>query len=175
MQTNRTAAVLLAVALGLATAACGSSDSDGAASTTTAPAKTTTTAKDADTGGGGTASPEKAAFLEAADKICKESTDKINAETEGLDAEEFDDAAFEAFLKKAAQESIKQITAVRAIGFPADDADELDAAFTTFEEAFAKVVADPSKTLDYTSTPEFEKASTFLTDYGFEECGGAGE
>lgn len=173
MQTNRLASLALAVALGLATVACGSSDSDGAASTTTAPDKTTTTEADA-TGGDDTAdSPEKAAFLAAADKICKESTDKINETSSELDSQEdFDDAAFEAFLKMAAEESSKQIAAVRALGFPEADADELDAAFTTFEEAFAKVAADPGNTLELTGTPEFDEASTFLTEYGFEECGG---
>ena len=173
MQTNRLAALILTAALCLGTAACGSSDGDDAASTTTEAAETTTTtAGDDDAGDDGT-SPEKAAFLEAADKICKESTDKINETSSELDSQEdFDDAAFEAFLKMAAQESTKQIAAVRALGFPEDDADELDAAFTTFEEAFAKVADDPANTLEYTGTPEFDEASTFLTEYGFEECGG---
>jgi Flp pilus assembly protein TadD len=175
MQTNRFAALVLTAALCLGTAACGSSDGDDAATTTTEAAEATTTTATGDDTGDEDASPEKAAFLEAADKICKESTDAINEQTAGLESQDLDDAAFEEFLQMAAEESTKQITAVRELGFPEADSEELDAAFTVFEEAFAKVAEDPANTLEYTSTPEFQEASTFLTDYGFEECGGSGE
>lgn len=177
MQTNRLASIVLTVALGLATVACGGSDSEGASGTTTAPPKTTsTTGSDASEPGDGANSPEKEAFLAAADKICKESTDKVNEASAELDTqEEIDDATFEAFLKMAAEESSKQIAAVRDLGFPEADAEELDAAFVTFEEAFAKVAEDPANTLEYTGTPEFDEASAFLTEYGFQECGGAGD
>ena len=45
--------------------------------------------------------------------------------------------------------------------------------YDTIEEAFAKVADDPANTLEYTGTPEFDEASTFLTEYGFEARGRA--
>lgn len=177
MQTNRLAALVLALALCLGTAACGSSDDDTSSTTTTTTAGATTTEPAGDDAAGDDApsddgSPEKAAFLKAADKICKDSTDKINEQTDGLERSDLDDAEMEGFFKMAAEESSKQIAAVRELGLPEADAEELDAAFTVFEEAFAKVSADPSQTLEHTSTPEFQEASEFMIEYGFEQCGG---
>lgn len=174
MQSNRLAALALAAALCLGTAACGSSDGDDAAATTTTrPATTTTTDETGDPYAG--MSPEQATFLRAADKICKDSTDRLNEATAEIKGDSLDVAAYEAFLKMAAEESNKQIAAVRELEFPEADADELDAAFTAFEAAFAKVAADPANTIEHTSTPEFQEATAFMDEYGFAQCGEGGE
>ncbi|MEZ5178784.1 MAG: hypothetical protein R2746_11040 [Acidimicrobiales bacterium] len=170
MQTNRIAVLVLALALGLATVGCGSS-SDGDASPTTAAAGSSTTE-----GGGDDTdapdSPEKAAFLEAADRICKESGDEIDKKADELDGStDVSDAELEAFFTMAAQETNAQIAAVRALGLPEEDAEELDQAFGVLEEAFAAVAEDPKTLLEATSTPEFEEATTYLNEYGFQECG----
>ncbi len=143
MRSNRLLALTLAAALTFSVAACSSGDSAKA--------------------------PTKAVFLKKADAICKAGDDKVNKISEKVDGT--DEKAMKAFFVTASTESLGQITAVRALGFPKGDEAKLDKALGTFETTFTAVKKDPTKTQELLTDKELTTASKTLRTYGLKECG----
>ncbi len=145
MRTNRLLTIALAAALTLTVAACGSSGSK------TAPALS------------------KPAFIKKADAICKKGDAEISKAAGKVDSKK--KSEIEAYYKMAATKSLVQLHAVRALGFPSADADKLDKTLGTFEDAFKKVVKDPSTTEQLSSDKGLKAANKTLSAYGFKRCG----
>ncbi len=144
MRSNRLLAFTLAGALTFSVAACSSSDSAKA--------------------------PTKAVFLKKADAICKAGDEKVDKLSDEVD--NTDPKAMNAFFVKASTESLAQITAVRALGFPKGDEAKLDKALATFETAFKTVKKDPTKTQEVlTDNKALTTAGKTLGTYGLKECG----
>lgn len=110
----------------------------------------------------------KADFLESADAICKKGSTAVDKASDEVDQD--DEAAVEAFVTTASEKTLEQIAAVRELGFPADDADDLEAAFSAYERMFEALAEDPSK-ISEGATPGAKEAQVTLEAYGFEECG----
>ena len=146
MRTNKLIALTLAATLTVAVAACGSSDS----------AKALT----------------KAGFIKEADAICKAGDAKLEQAGDAVDAS--DQKAMNAFILLASTASLKQISDMRALGFPKGDEDELDKALSTFETAFESVRKDPEKVQGLSKNRKIKAASKTLGTYGLKECGNDG-
>ena len=146
MRTNKLIALTLAAALAFAVPACSSSDSAKA--------------------------PTKAEFIKDADAICKAGDAKLAKAGNAVDTS--DQKAMNAFILLASTAYLKQISDVRALGFPKGDEDELDKALSTFETAFESVRKDPEKVQGLSKDRKLKGAAKKLATYGLKECGNNG-
>ena len=149
---------LAAAALALALAACGG-DSE-----------------ETSTPGGDDA---RAEFIAAADAICAETGEEINAET--LELFPQGAAANEKQLEKLFAEVTipalaRQYEEIAALPVPEGDEEEVDAILTAADEAIAEAEEDPASllVLQGAETP-FSEVNRLSTDYGLEVCGSAEE
>ena len=146
MRTNKLIALTLAAALAFAVPACSSSDSAKA--------------------------PTKAEFIKDADAICKAGDAKLAKAGNAVDAS--DQKAMDAYILLASTASLKQISDLRALGFPKGDEDELDKALSTFETAFESVRKDPEKVQGLSKDRKLNGAAKTLGTYGLKACGNNG-
>ena len=120
--------------------------------------------------GGGSSDISKEDFLAEADKICEEGDAKIEADTADLDIESMSEDEIADAIKDIVIPNIReQISDIRDLGFPKDDADELDAIFDDAEDVLDAGEEDPST---FISGDPFADVNVQLSDYGFTNCGG---
>ncbi len=154
------AAVLLALAL----AGCGGDDEQSGEDDTTGagvPRVSPSTSTAAPDG------PTKEAFVTEANAICAAGNAEIAAA--GADVDPADPDAVAAFATDVLVPSVRgQLDDIRALGFPADDADLLDDTLADAGTAADEIEADPTL-LTGTDNP-FAEVNATLTDYGLTEC-----
>jgi hypothetical protein len=124
-------------------------------------------------GGDETTALTKGQFLKQGNEICKQQTEKRNAEIrkaiEGKDQTKLLPLAQR---EKLVLETLPAYAEVpkrlQALGAPEGDEKEVEAITTAMEEAVKSVEADPKAALE--STKQFFKASKLASEYGLEEC-----
>lgn len=111
--------------------------------------------------------PTKDEFVTAANAVCAAGNAEIAAA--GADVDPADPDAVAAFATDVLVPSVRgQLDDIRALGFPADDADLLDDTLTDAGAAVDEIEADPTL-LTGTDNP-FAEVNATLTDYGLTEC-----
>jgi hypothetical protein len=122
-------------------------------------------------------SPEKAAFIEQADAICKEANDKITALGSPASAEELPD-----FLAKGVDIQQEQTDKLKGLTPPAEDADwwnetlglldQLNAVTTELrDKAKAGASEDELNALADKGTPINDELNSRAEEYGLKVCG----
>jgi hypothetical protein len=124
-------------------------------------------------GGDETTALTKGQFLKEGNEICKQQTEKRNAEIraliEGKDQRKLLPLARR---EKLVLETLPTYAEVpkklNALGAPEGDEKEIEAITKAMEAAVKSVEANPKEALE--STKQFFKASKLASEYGLEEC-----
>jgi hypothetical protein len=158
---RRLAASLISVLLALPVAACGEKDESGAISTTTT-------------------SLTKAQFLREADKICKQSDDKIERASKQFFADappnkEAPPAEIEKFGEQTVFPTIQdEIDRIRGLGAPAGDEEQVNAILSAAEDGLDKLEQDASQLAKGGTASAFEQAQKLSGAYGLDQCANGG-
>jgi hypothetical protein len=115
----------------------------------------------------------KEEFIEAADAICADYTEQIDAVTADLPADTSIEAAAEVLVDDALPLLRAQIDELRELDLPADDADELEQLWDDLDAETDRLEAaledDPESAL---VEDTFVDENAFAEEYGMQECGG---
>jgi hypothetical protein len=155
------AASLIALILALAVTACGEKDESAATSTTTT-------------------SLTKEQWLREADKICKQSDDKIERASNQFFADaragkEPPPSEVAKFGKQTVFPTIQdEIDRIRSLGAPAGDEGQVNAILDATQEGLDKLEQDPEQLAKGGTASAFEQAKKLAGDYGLDECANGG-
>jgi hypothetical protein len=121
--------------------------------------------------GGEAKTPTKAAYIKAADKICKKGD---AATSKAADKRHLDDAKgnapIVAYIKEDYLPNVRQqISDIRDLGYPKGDQTKLEKIYDDAEALFDKVEADPEKYVN--ASDPFKSVNDRLKAYGFKSCG----
>lgn len=126
-------------------------------------------------GGGGSESLTKAEFVEQADAICKQSSNRIGKEYEAFAKSQAKETGLSPMQWTETGEQIllpnvqAQAEELRELAPPEADADEISRMLDTFDAAVEEGQEDP-KSLFSANSPLAE-ANELAREYGFEVCG----
>lgn len=123
--------------------------------------------------GGGTDEVDddrKEAFLPRAEAVCEETAARIAERQAAVD--QADPASREAYISFVAGQVLDAVDALRALGLPDGDADELDAALDVYQDRFGTYQDDPSSVSLSAADEELRDAAAYMAGYGLAACGG---
>lgn len=113
---------------------------------------------------------ERDAFLPKAAAVCEASAERI-AERQA-EVDQADAASREAYIAFVAGEVLDAVDALRDLGLPEADAEELDAALDVYEERFTAYEEDPSSVNLSAADDDLRDAAAYMAGYGLAACGG---
>jgi len=153
---TRFAALLIAALTSLAIAACGEKDEN-----TTATSSSSLT---------------KAQFVREANRICKQTDDKIERASKQFFAdapanEEAPPSEIEEFAQKSALPAIEdEITRIEALGAPAGDEEQVKAILDAGEQGLAKLKQNPEQIAKGGAAPALASYDKLAGSYGLDQC-----
>lgn len=136
-------------------------------STTTTTAPTTTTTEAPTTTAPGSNDTARAAFTEAANRICREGSDALA----GQEPDATDQDAMAGFITGTFVPAVRrQLDDIRALGFPPGDEAELAGILDDTDVALDALAADPIGVINSGRDP-FADVNARLNAYGLTDCG----
>jgi hypothetical protein len=121
-----------------------------------------------------TAALGKQEFIAQGDEICAKADKQLDqAGRETLGKGKPSQQEFEQFATENLVPNIQgQIDAVRALGIPEGDEEQINATLDDAQEAVDGLEQDPSQLEDGPAGRQLEQAGNELKQYGFKKCGG---
>jgi len=113
-------------------------------------------------------------FLAEADRICASTNARVEAAGDDLVTGREDPPPAEVrrvVLGVAVPALEAEVRAIRALGAPAGDDDEVEGIIAATEEGIEQVRADPVGVVDRGPPPAFRRAARLARAYGSQECG----
>ena len=152
MKSFKVGACSAALVIALAVAGCGSSDDESSSDDSS------------------TTEITKSDFVTQANAICKNSNDAINSAAGKVLNDQSTQAETEDFITTTVIPQVEtQVSAIRELGAPEGDEDQVNALLDEAESAAEEVKSDPAAATEEGSAP-FAEANKLAEAYGLDEC-----
>jgi hypothetical protein len=121
-----------------------------------------------------TAALSKQEFIAQGDEICAKADKELDqASRETFDQGKPSQQEVEQFATDSLVPNIQgQIDAIRALGIPEGDEEQINATLDDAQEAVDRLAQDPSQLEDGPAGRQLQAAGDELQQYGFKKCGG---
>ena len=120
-----------------------------------------------------TAALSKQEFIKQGDEICAKADKQLDQAGRELGKGKPSQQAIEQFATENVVPNIQgQIDAVRALGIPEGDEEQINATLDDAQEAIDQLKQDPSQLVNGPADKQLDQAGNELKQYGFKKCGG---